>query len=318
MINRLLKLNLEKQGYRIIGNHSAVKICAWTKKSLVDEDVCYKQQFYNIKSHMCCQMTPCMICTNQCIFCWRDISSLIGAKLKKIDEPKKIMEHCIEAQRELLSGFGGNKNVNIKKLKEAQTPKYWAISLSGEPTIYEKLGALIEEIKKMKNCSFLVTNGMFPKNLEKLSTLPTQLYVSLDAPTKELYHKIDQPLFRDAWDRLNQTLELLPSLDTRKVLRLTLVRKLNMSNVEGYAKLIKKADPNFVEVKAFMSVGYAGYRTKYEDMPSYSEIQDFAKRIAKATNLQIIDRKKESRVVLLAEKDSRKRKLNLFARNPQP
>ncbi|RLE41207.1 4-demethylwyosine synthase TYW1, partial [Candidatus Woesearchaeota archaeon] len=55
MIPDELRKVLEKQQYAFIGRHSAIKICYWTKKSLLDEGVCYKQQFYGIKSHRCCQ-----------------------------------------------------------------------------------------------------------------------------------------------------------------------------------------------------------------------------------------------------------------------
>ena len=309
IINELQKKDLEKQGYRIVGNHSAVKICTWTKKSLLDEDFCYKQKFYNIKSHLCCQMTPSLLCVNRCLFCWRDISLLIGKKLVGEDEPETIIEGCIRKQRELLSGFFGNERVNKKKIKEAQNPKYWAISLSGEPTIYTKLSSLIKELHRRGNCTFLVTNGLFPKRIESLDELPVQLYVSLDAPNKEIYNKIDRPTMKDSWERLNQTLELLPSLETRTVLRLTLVRNLNLRNAKEYSKLIKKANPMFVELKAFMAVGYAGYRLQYSDMPSHEEIKNFAKEICSHTGLKIIDEKENSRVVLLAEKDSKKRKL---------
>ena len=127
-ISDLVKKKLEKQGYRIIGNHSACKICTWTKKSLKDEDVCYKERFYNIKSHQCCQMTPSLYCTNSCIFCWRDISMLTSKKfIGKADEPKEIIQGCVKAQRELLNGFLGNPKTNLKKLKEAQNPRFFAV-----------------------------------------------------------------------------------------------------------------------------------------------------------------------------------------------
>ncbi len=234
---------------------------------------------------------------------------LIGKKLVEEDEPETIIEGCIRKQRELLSGFFGNERVNKKKIKEAQNPKYWAISLSGEPTIYTKLSSLIKELHRRGNCTFLVTNGLFPKRIESLDELPVQLYVSLDAPNKEIYNKIDRPTMKNSWERLNQTLELLPSLETRTVLRLTLVRNLNLCNAKEYSKLIKKANPMFVELKAFMAVGYARYRLQYSDMPSHEEIKNFAKEICSHTGLKIIDEKENSRVVLLAEKDSKKRKL---------
>jgi len=63
---------LKKQKYQIVGRHSAVKKCRWLHNSLVQNRHCYKQEWYNIKSHRCLQMTPTVIyCTNRCLSCWR-------------------------------------------------------------------------------------------------------------------------------------------------------------------------------------------------------------------------------------------------------
>jgi tRNA wybutosine-synthesizing protein 1 len=312
MLSNKIKLRLRKQQYRIIGSHSSVKICEWTKKSLREQDFCYKEKFYGIKSHQCCQMTPSLICCNSCIFCWRDTSMLTNKELKsKIDEPQEIIKGCIEKQRELLNGFKGNNKVNMIKFKEAQEPMFFAISLTGEPTLYPRLGEMISELYKQKKCSFLVTNGMFPKNIEKLYRLPTQLYLSLDAPTKQIYRKVDRPLFKDYWERLNKTLELLPSLDTRITLRLTLIKGLNMSNIEEYAKLIKKADPLFIELKAYMLVGSSRKILKKENMPWHYEIVDFARKLESLTDNKLIDEKVNSRVVLMMKEDFKGRIIKL-------
>ena len=88
--------NLEKQGYRLTGKHSAVKICNWTRESIRDKGICYKQEFYGIKSHECCQMTPCLTCNNSCTFCWRSTKNLTGTKLEPpIDTPEQIINNCI-------------------------------------------------------------------------------------------------------------------------------------------------------------------------------------------------------------------------------
>lgn len=306
MVSDKVQKVLEKQGYRFVGNHSACKICEWTRKSLVDEDFCYKQKFYGVQSHLCCQMTPSIFCVNRCVFCWRDTSLTTKVKFdKKVDEPKEIIEKCIGAQKKLLSGFGGNENTNIKKFKEAQDPKYFAISLTGEPTLYPKLDGLLSELKKQKRCSFLVTNGLFPKSLEKLEDLPVQLYVSVDAPNKKLYDQVDRPLMKDSWKRFNQTLELLPDLNTRRVLRLTLVKDLNMTDVEGYARLIKKASPDFIEVKAYMFVGHSRLNLTLKNMPLHEEVMSFSKKVSEATGFDIINEKENSRVVLLTSGNKR-------------
>ena len=54
-----------------------------------------------------------------------------------------------------------------------------------------------------------------------------------------------------------------------------------MINPEEYAKLIKKAKPEFVELKAAMPVGYAQYRMAYGQMPRHEEIVEFAKEICR-------------------------------------
>ena len=61
------KQALEKASYEIVGNHSAVEICGWTKKVLKDDVAgCYKQKFYGIRSHQCTQMTPAEIGRASC------------------------------------------------------------------------------------------------------------------------------------------------------------------------------------------------------------------------------------------------------------
>lgn len=42
---------VKMQGYKIIGSHSGVKICRWTKSQLRGRGGCYKHSFYGIESH---------------------------------------------------------------------------------------------------------------------------------------------------------------------------------------------------------------------------------------------------------------------------
>ena len=47
------KKALENASYEIVGNHSAVEICGWTKKGLNEESSgCYKQKLWNSFSSM--------------------------------------------------------------------------------------------------------------------------------------------------------------------------------------------------------------------------------------------------------------------------
>jgi tRNA wybutosine-synthesizing protein 1 len=304
MIPPKLEALLKKQHYIIVGKnkHSAVQICNYTKQSIRGRDVCYKEKFYGIKSHRCCQMTPAIeFCNHQCIFCWRAIEHNQGIKIPKIDEPKEIIEECIKAQRKLLTGFGGSERSDKKKFKEAQNPMQFAISLSGEPTLYKKLPELIKLLDKQGRTSFVVSNGENTEMLKKIN--PTQLYVSMIAPNEKLFKKISNSCYKDCWKRYLASLKILKnkSKTTRTVLRVTLIKNINMIEHENYAKLINLAQPDFIEVKSYMHVGFSQRRLKKENMPVHEEVKSFTKELLKfLPDYKMIDEKVNSRVVLLS------------------
>lgn len=310
------KKKLCRQQYVLVGRHSASKVCEYTKKSMRDEDFCYKQQFYGINSHLCVQMSPFLACSNSCIFCWRDVDS--RDYLKKdaegidLDTPDEIIDGCIKAQIKQLRGFGGNKRANRRKYLEAKSPKHFAISLTGEPTLYPKLKVLIERLGERGMSSFVVTNGMFPDALKDIN--PTQLYVSVPAPNKELYQKIDRPLFKDAWSRFLKTMDVLKEKrdkddSCRTALRVTLIKDMNDVHPEQYAELIERANPMFVEVKSYMWVGFSQKRLLEKNMMYFDELKKFASEIGKHCGYKLIDEKERSRVVLLMKEDRKDRKL---------
>lgn len=302
----LRKKILEKQGYRLIGNHSVIKICLWCKKALRDEDVCYKNKFYGIKSWRCVQMSPSLdLCPLSCQWCWRDITK--NKKIKNFDKPDKIIEKAINEQKKILQGFGGTNKTNKEKFKEAMKPLHFAISLTGEPTSYPYLPKLINELHKRKITSFLVTNGTNPEMLRKLiRNQPTQLYITLPAPNKKVFNEVCKPNIKNAWEKIMKSLSLLNKFK-RNVIRLTLAKKINFIDPEGYAEIINKYKPQFLEIKAAMVTGYARYRLAYEQMPLHEEIKKFSEKISSLTNYKIIDEKKESRVILLMKKDIKDR-----------
>jgi tRNA wybutosine-synthesizing protein 1 len=294
---------LEKKGYRFAGKHkhAAAKVCHWTKKSLLNEGVCYKEKFYGIESHRCLQMSPSIpFCQQQCSFCWRDISITKTVWDEDYDEPGTIIDECIDAQKNLLCGFFGNAQADKKKLKEAQEPRNAAISLAGEPMLYPKINEMISEFNRRDFTTFLVTNGMTPLKLENIEKEPTQLYISLDAPNKEVYNQVCNPKITGGWDLLNKSLNLLSSFNCRTVLRTTCVKDHNMLNPHEYADIIKTTNPDFIEIKAYMFVGSSRDRLTFENMPSNKEVYSFAESIANLCDREIIDSSFESRVVLIS------------------
>ncbi len=301
---------LRKTGYILVGKHkhSAVKICHYTKQSMTDEGVCYKQKFYGIASHRCMQFTPSLpFCTQGCNFCWRDTNKFTAEWRGTPDEPRELVEEGVMAQVKLLNGFKGNPKANQEKYVESREPVHVAISLDGEPTLYPRLPELITHMHHHGMTTFLVTNGTNPDALRALrdaDALPTQLYVSTCAFDEFSYHSTLQPKIANGWEKLNETLELLPELKTRKVLRLTLVRDYNFAFPEKYAELVKKAKPHFVECKAYMNVGYSVNRLTRDNMPTHTEILDFSKKLAEYAGYVYADDQEISRVALLCRDET--------------
>jgi tRNA wybutosine-synthesizing protein 1 len=297
---------LKKQKYHLVGTHSAVKRCKWLYESIINDRPCYKQKFYGIKSHRCIQMSPSLYyCTQQCLFCWRAQSGDLQVKwnemkIPKEDNPEDIIQGSIKAQEKILTGYKGNPKTNWRKFQEALSPKHVAISLTGEPTLYDPLGDLIQIFHQMGFTTFLVSNGTLPLKLSKLAREPTQLYISVCAPNEQVYKQVCRPQFPSAWAKLNETMDLLQSFRCPTVVRTTLVKEHNINHIDEYAKLVEKANPTYVEAKAYMHIGFSNLRLGFEKMPSHAEVKDFAVKLAEKSGYIIIDEAPESRVVLLS------------------
>ena len=309
-MEEIRKKDLEKQGYRIVGNHSSIKICLWCKKAIRGKDTCYKHKFYGIKSWRCIQASVTQdICTLNCEWCWRDISKT-KLKFGRVNEPKEILNGFIKEQVLYLQGFKGNKDVDKKRLDESFKPKHVALSLTGETCLYSKLPEMIKEIKNRDMTSFIVTNGTIPEMIKKLVKVkPTQLYITLPAPSKEIFLKACKPRNEKLWNKILESLSLLGGFD-RGTIRLTLAKNVNMFDVDDYVKLLEDVNFKFLETKAFMPVGYSQYRLPYEAMPKHEEIREFSEELANSLDVKIVEEKKESRVCLLMKKD-KNRKLKI-------
>ncbi len=298
MLSGEFKAILARQRYGLVGGHSAVKPCLWLRRALRGEGHCYKERFYGIESHRCMQMTPAVgWCMHRCLFCWRNTDYTIPAEMESWDGPEDVIEGCLAAHRQAVSGFGGDADRRL--YQEARKPKHAALSLAGEPLTYPPMGELIGGFKRRGMTTYLVTNGTLPARLAALTELPTQLYLSLVAPDRQTHVKVSQPATGREWDGIMETLGLMRSLDAPSVVRLTLVKGVNMHDPRGYARLISLADPDYVEVKAFMLVGGSRRRLTPENMPSHQEIRDFAGELAVELSYRVRDEMEDSRVVQL-------------------
>ncbi|RLG84530.1 MAG: 4-demethylwyosine synthase TYW1 [Thermoprotei archaeon] len=304
----VLYSRLKSQKYHIVGSHSAVKKCHWTHAALLERRFCYKCLFYGIETHRCVQMSPAVLwCWNRCLHCWRFRPSDAGidfddTRLPTVDDPEFIADMVIKEHLRILSGYFGNPKTDKELLKEAMEPKHVAISLTGEATLYPRLSELIEVFHRRSLTTFLVTRGIRPDVLASLSEEPTQLYISIEAYSKETYNYFNQPVVPNGWELTLKTLEILPSFSSPTVLRITLVKGFNTHEkaIHEFAKIIEIAEPTYVEPKAYMHVGASITRLRREHMPTFSEVMEFSKKLAELTGYYLVTYSVPSRVVLLS------------------
>ncbi len=297
---------LKKHGYALTGEESGVKLCQWVGEKLIHGGSCYKEDFYGINCHRCLQMSPVIdFCNQSCLFCWRYQDHRKKEDVN-FDDPETIVEKSLEAQKKLVSGFGGDERCSKEMWEESKEPNQVAISLAGEPTLYPHLDELIKEYEKRGLTTFLVTNGTNPAALEKLEeldTLPSQLYITLAAPNEKIFEKLCVPDSDKLWSKLMDSLKIMQSLETRTVVRHTLVDEWNIGWESEYSKLLKKANPDFIEAKGYVFVGDSRTRMSLDNMPSHETVKGFAKKISELTGYDLLQEKERSRVVLLGKEN---------------
>ncbi|CAH2353313.1 S-adenosyl-L-methionine-dependent tRNA 4-demethylwyosine synthase [[Candida] railenensis] len=278
--------SLTKQGYTIVGSHSGVKICRWTKSALRGRGSCYKFAFYGIKSHLCMETTPSLACSNKCVFCWRHGTNPVAKSNWRweLDPPEKVFEGALQGHYQKIKQMRGVPGIQLDRFQEAFKVRHCALSLVGEPIFYPYINEFVGMLHNDHISSFLVCNAQHPDQLAKLHKV-TQLYVSIDAPTKTDLKKVDRPLNSDFWERLISCLDILRTTQAhqRTVFRLTLVKGFNMTDVESYADMVERAQPSQIEIKGATFCGSSngnGNPLTMQNIPFYDECKIFVESLA--------------------------------------
>lgn len=280
MITPALRKALTKQGYRLIGSHSGVKLCRWTKAMLRGRGGCYKHTFYGIASHRCMETTPSLACANKCVFCWRHHTNPVGTEWRwKMDDPEMIIDGAMQNHYDMIREFKGVPGVVPQRLKEANEIRHCALSLVGEPIMYPEINRFLRVLHARHISSFMVTNAQFPEAIAQLDPV-CQLYVSIDASNKDALKKIDRPLFKDYWERFIDCLKELSKKGQRTVYRLTIVKAWNDDEVQGYADLVAIGKPDFIEIKGVTFCGSSKASTlTMGNVPYHEEIENFVESL---------------------------------------
>ncbi|XP_076997127.1 S-adenosyl-L-methionine-dependent tRNA 4-demethylwyosine synthase TYW1 [Tamandua tetradactyla] len=304
MITPALREALTKQGYQLIGSHSGVKLCRWTKSMLRGRGGCYKHTFYGIESHRCMETTPSLACANKCVFCWRHHTNPVGTKWRwKMDQPEMILKEAIENHQNMIKQFKGVLGVKAERFEEGMKVKHCALSLVGEPIMYPEINRFLKLLHQCKISSFLVTNAQFPMEIRNLKPV-TQLYVSVDASTKDSLRKIDRPLFKDFWQRFLDSLKALAAKQQRTVYRLTLVKAWNVDELQAYAELVALGRPDFIEVKGVTYCGESSASTlTMANVPWHEEVVHFVQElVALIPDYDVACEHEHSNCLLIAHK----------------
>ena len=191
-----------------------------------------------------------------------------------------IFQGMKEGHYRMVKSMRGVPGVRSERFAEAMKIRHCALSLVGEPIFYPHINRLLDMLHQEHISSFLVCNAQHPDHLERLSKV-TQLYVSIDASNKESLKRIDRPLHRDFWERFLRCMDILRArrFEQRTVFRLTLVKGFNIEDeAEGYADLVERALPGFVEIKGVTYCGTStsqGAGLSMQNVPFYEEVSAF-------------------------------------------
>jgi len=264
---------------------------------------CYKHTFYGIESHRCMETTPSLACANKCVFCWRHHSNPVGTEWKwKMDSAELIFETALKNHYGMINEFKGVPGVKPERLEEAFIVKHCALSLVGEPIMYPEINKFVDLLHSKKISTFLVTNAQFPDAIKALKPV-TQLYVSVDAPTKESLKRIDRPLFKDFWQRYLDSLKALGDKHQRTVYRLTLVKGWNTEDIQQYDNLINLGRPDFIEIKGVTYCGESNASSlTMNNVPWHEEVISFVNELQKYVSheYEVTCEHKHSLCILLA------------------
>ncbi|XP_061224212.1 S-adenosyl-L-methionine-dependent tRNA 4-demethylwyosine synthase TYW1-like, partial [Neopsephotus bourkii] len=296
MITPALREALTKQGYKLIGSHSGVKLCRWTKSMLRGRGGCSKHTFDGIESHRCMEATPSLACANKCVFCWRHHTNPVGTEWQwKMDQPELILQEAIENHQNMIKQFKGVSGVQAARFEEAMSAKHCALSLVGEPIMYPEINRFVRLLHQHSISTFLVTNAQFPDEISLIFVL-TPEEGSSHSPGFMMV--MGEPFLSDVVS------DLLKELQQRTVYRLTLVKAWNVDELKAYADLISLGKPDFIEVKGVTYCGKSSASNlTISNVPWHEEVVHFVQELASLIpDYEIACEHEHSNCLLIAHK----------------
>ena len=283
-----------------------------------------------------CDVWFFFIGANKCVFCWRHHSNPVGTEWKwQMDPPEMLVEGALQNHYKMIKQMKGVPGVLPERFEEGFQVRHCALSLVGEPIMYPEINTFTELLHEKGISSYLVTNAQFPEEMKTLKPV-TQLYISIDASTKDALKAVDRPLNRDFWERFTSCIEQLALRLERTVFRLTLgrpknytqvtlcklylhdsgfhissfylVKGWNAEEIDNYAKLVLIGKPDFIEVKGVTYCGTSkASKLTMENVPWHEEVIFFVQKLAdQLSDYEIACEHEHSNCILISHKKFKK------------
>ena len=102
--------------------------------------------------------------------------------------------------------------------------------------------------------------------------------------------------------KMVEKFSFLATVDTRTVLRMTMVRGFNENSefVNEFAQIMSHGNPHFIELKSYMHIGMSTTRLEKNNMIEMDESSKFFKRLCnKMPGFSVMDESEISRIVVL-------------------
>jgi tRNA wybutosine-synthesizing protein 1 len=99
---------------------------------------------------------------------------------------------------------------------------------------------------------------------------------------------------------------MLSKLNTRTVLRITLIRNYNDDDeiIPAFASMLKNSSPNFVEIKSYMHIGRSTNRLEHDNMLDMDEVRHFASKLSEQSEIfSVMDESFISKIVVLQNQE---------------
>jgi len=221
------------------------------------------------------EVAPALCCTYR-HHRWRHLDSPVVRKWNYYtDDAKDLALEFVKQHLALMNDVMA-RDAKPDRLEKAQTVRACDFSLLGEPVVYPGINTLLTRLHNLKIATWMDDIGMHPKELDALPT-PTQLTLTVLAPTPHWMEMLMQSVFEDPWDRFQASLVVLAKKPYRTALRLVLIETLLDGHFQDYADIICKAKPDFVEGNSNVYIGmYPPFTTSDSNpAPAHEKVLQF-------------------------------------------